>query len=403
MYKRIKLIKYKNLRYENTFLNHNIKGHGTYIRCFNFARHLKKFGHTVNILTAAPRHKLLILREIIDGVVVITMPEIFGRRLRNGGLGIIDTILRCHYCLRNDFDIVENYDHRPSVLYPALISKYICNTKLVSEWTDLHGTGGSLNNRPKALQAFIRPYEDFTELRSKRIPDKLVVISQGLKQRALNLNVPEDLIEYIPGGSDIKNILPKSKFETRKKFGLPVNKKIIVYAAGTHYDIELFIMTICRIQKELDDVVFVTTGAVIDAKNKKKMYDPNRIIELGFLSYIKYSEVLSAADIFLFPYANTSLNQGRWPNKVGDYMAAGRPTVTNPTGDMIELFNRHHIGLLAEDKPDDMANKTIDLIKNKNKMCELGKNARLTAEKFYDWEILSRKLEKCFFDVLKFY
>ena len=78
-------------------------------------------------------------------------------------------------------------------------------------------------------------------------------------------------------------------------------------------------------------------------------------------------------------------------------MAAGRPTVTNATGDMIELFNRHHIGLLAEDKPDDMAKKTIDLIKNERKMCELGKNARLTAEKFYDWEILSSKLEKGFF------
>ena len=95
------------------------------------------------------------------------------------------------------------------------------------------------------------------------------MISQGLKQRALNLKLPESKIEYIPGGADIENILPKSKFETRKKFGLPVNKKIIVYAAGTHYDNKLFIMTICRIQKELHDLVFVTTGAVIDAKNKK--------------------------------------------------------------------------------------------------------------------------------------
>jgi glycosyltransferase involved in cell wall biosynthesis len=134
---------------------------------------------------------------------------------------------------------------------------------------------------------------------------------------------------------------------------------------------------------------------------KSKLFDPRRVIELGFLSYKKYVVFLPSADVFLFTFTNTQLNLGRWPNKIGDYMAAGRPTVSNYTGDLIYLFNKHKIGLLASENPEDIASKTIRFLDDREYATDIGKKARHAAEQFYDWKILARRLEKCFFKVVE--
>ena len=377
------------------------KGKGTYIRCFHFARHLVQFGHRVVILASAPHFILKTQREVLDGVEVICQPDFVGNRFRNGGLGPIDTLLRCLYVMQNKFDVVQNYDHRPAVLYPALVNKYLMGVPLLSEWTDLHGTGGSLSNRVKILQHLIGPYENFTEKGSKKIADRLVVISRWLKKKAIELGVPESKITYIPGGADIDLIYPRPKEEVRKLLGLPIDKKIIAYTAGTHYDSDLFLRTIYNIQKNRKDVVLVTTGSIFGNELKGRVYDPERVVEYGFMPYGDYTALLPAVDLFLFPFAKSTLNEGRWPNKVGDYMAAGRPTVSNPTGDMVDLFETHKIGLLASEDPEDFAAKTLTLLNNDDLLAKIGKHARQVAEKYYDWKLMTKKLERCFMEVVR--
>lgn len=81
-------------------------------------------------------------------------------------------------------------------------------------------------------------------------------------------------------------------------------------------------------------------------------------------------------------------------------MAAGRPTVSNRTGDLINLFEKHKIGFLASDNPDDLAAKTLHLLDHVDLCSEMGHNARQTAEKYYDWVLLANRLEGCFNDVI---
>lgn len=380
-------------------LNHNVKEVGTYIRCFNFAKHLVRLGHHVSIMTSAPRYMLLPKREYQDGVEILTMPDIIGRRYRNGGLGLLDTLQRCLVMTTKTIDVVQSFDHRPAVLYPAMFGKYGLNLPLVAEWTDLHGTGGSLSNRSPVLQQLIGPYENFTERKSKFMAAKLIVISHGLKQRALELGIPAGKIVRIPGGANIDGILPLPKAEARNAFQLPVDKKIIGYTAGTQYDTHLLIDTINQVQDQRPDTLFFTTGNRFTQANYAKIHHPDRLIQFGFLPAGKYRRVLPCADLFIFPFTNRPLNIGRWPNKVGDYMAAGRPTISNPTGDMVELFQTHRIGLLAEEIPEKFAACILALLDNDDLCAQLGHEARQVAEKYYDWSILTKKLEGVYKEV----
>ena len=62
-------------------------------------------------------------------------------------------------------------------------------------------------------------------------------------------------------------------------------------------------------------------------------------------------------------------------------MAAGRPTVSHRTGDLIKLFDKYKIGLLASDDLEDYAAKTLDILSNEELCSRMGKNARQTAER----------------------
>ena len=227
------------------------------------------------------------------------------------------------------------------------------------------------------------------------------MISRWLRKRAAELGVPESKIIYIPGGADLDTIRSRPKEEARQIFGLPLDKKIIAYTAGTHYDTDLFLRTIYSIQQARSDVLLVTTGRMFDSKIKGAFYDSSRVIEFGFLPYEKYTTLLPAVDVFLFPFANKSINRCRWPNKIGDYMAAGRPTVSNRTGELIDVLEKYWIGLLASDDPEDFAAKTLDILANEEQCSIMGKKARQTAERHFAWSLMAKKLETCFSDILQ--
>ena len=143
----------------------------------------------------------------------------------------------------------------------------------------------------------------------------------------------------------------------------------------------------------------VTIGDKFGSALKGNVYAPERIIEFGFLPFKKYAALLPAVDVFLFPFTNRPLNKGRWPNKIGDYMASGRPTVSNRTGDLVKLFNDHNIGLLSSEDPAEFSSKTLEILNNFTLSKKIENNARQTAEKYYDWKLLTRKLEKCFLEI----
>ncbi|MCD6356770.1 MAG: glycosyltransferase, partial [Anaerolineaceae bacterium] len=78
----------------------------------------------------------------------------------------------------------------------------------------------------------------------------------------------------------------------------------------------------------------------------------------------------------------------------GDYLCVGRPTVSNPVGEIHPLFKTHKVGLLAKWDAVDFAEKIITLLNHPHIAEQFGRNARQVAENEYDWHILVDKLEK---------
>ena len=108
-----------------------------------------------------------------------------------------------------------------------------------------------------------------------------------------------------------------------------------------------------------------------------------------------------SADLFVLPFPDTVYNRGRWPNKICDYMSLGRPTVSNPCGDIKHLFDRHEIGLLAEWNEEDFASKIVRLLEDPNLAHRLGEEARRISVYEYSWQVLVERLEGFYWHLME--
>jgi glycosyltransferase involved in cell wall biosynthesis len=121
----------------------------------------------------------------------------------------------------------------------------------------------------------------------------------------------------------------------------------------------------------------------------------------GLVPYEELPWYLGCADLFVLPFPNEIYNVGRWPNKMGDYMSLGRPTISNTVGDIKILFEEHSVGLLAECNPVDFAEKIIFLLSHPDTARQLGKTARKVAVSLYDWKVIAGRLEAFLYKVLE--
>jgi len=127
----------------------------------------------------------------------------------------------------------------------------------------------------------------------------------------------------------------------------------------------------------------------------------DKVVLAGIKPYNELPDYYAASDVLAMPLRDTLFNRARWPNKIGDHLAAGRPTVSNPVGDVQDLFKKHSIGLLARsDDAEDFARQVIHLFENPDVAERMGEQARELAEGEYSWEKMTGQLERFYFATL---
>ena len=137
-------------------------GKGTYWRFYHSSQILARRGYDVTMM-AMSRHSHLSWHERTEnGVRMIETPDLLFGSLRSGW-DPWDTLRRVAWVRSRDFDLVHAVEARPVVLFPALVAQRR-GAKLVMDWADLLGRGGSVEERPNRLvRAVLRPVETYFE------------------------------------------------------------------------------------------------------------------------------------------------------------------------------------------------------------------------------------------------
>jgi glycosyltransferase involved in cell wall biosynthesis len=361
---------------------------GSYLRSLSLAEGLVKLGHQVTLWTSAKERTLFPKISFENGVEVIESIGVFPYRFRKGGYDPFDILLRTITILFSNCSIIHSFNHRPAATFPAFI-KYIFSsqTKWFLDWADLWGKGGIADRRYGPFRFITANVDHYMEQLFIKLPFAITPISDDLVKKAISIRKSADHVYFLPIGANIDFIKPLPKLESRKKLKLSTKENFLLYLYVGTYDDELLFKTFNELKKIRKDTTLILLGPKLPIFNKQK-----KVINKGVVSREILPFYLAAADIMMLPFANKEINLGKFPNKLGDYLAAGRPIVANPTGEVKKMLMKEEIGVLVSEEPKLFAKGISDLLNDHKKMEKLGKNAREVGLKL-SWTSVAKQLE----------
>lgn len=213
-------------------------------------------------------------------------------------------------------------------------------------WPDFAIETGVLHN-PLVIWAS-RRLERFLYHRA----DRLIVNSPGFIPHLRRCGVPEERIDLIANGVEVSMFNPDDQSEAvRQELGL--EDRFIALYAGAHglaNDLETVLLAAKRLEA-YPDIVFVLVG---DGKERPNLI--RQAEELG-LSNVRFAAAqpkarmpafLAAADVCIAILKAIPMFTTTYPNKVFDYMAAGRPTVLAIDGAIREVIEAAGGGIFVQ-------------------------------------------------------
>lgn len=242
-------------------------------------------------------------------------------------------------------------------------------------WPEFGISMGVLKN--PLIIALSRWLENFLYKRANHI----LVNSPAYREYMLAKGVPANKVTYIPYGTDVDMFNPSIDGSSiRKELDLE-NKFAVLYAGalGQANDIDTLLRTAERLKKE-ERIKFVLFG---DGKEKTRLVTEaqNRnltnVIFAGTRPKKDMPMVVASADACLAILQDIPAFRTTYPNKVFDYMAAGRPSIIVIDGITRELIESSHGGVYVTPADDAMlAQKILDLAHNPEQAKTMGANAR---------------------------
>jgi glycosyltransferase involved in cell wall biosynthesis len=369
-----------------------------------WARELTRRGYAVTVMCISQSRRFRLLETRSDGVLYVEVPDLLPGILRSGW-DPWDTLRRILYLRGKRFDLIHAFETRPATIYPVLSMLREARVPLVIDWIDWWGRGGLIKDRrPGWYRVLFGAMETWYEEHFRTRADHSTVISSALARRTVGLGVPPDCVTVIHGGVDPQFFRVQPSGLHRARFGLPANSFLAYFSAlDAVMDLQLVLTAFKRALAGGANMLLVMTGHMPTRFDwhVQRVGLAGRIRHLGYLPYHELPNALSCADVFLLPFSDTVSNRGRWPHKVGDYMACGRPTVSNPVGDIRGLFERERVGLLADPTPEAMAEAIVRLHDDPELRRELGARARQVAETQFAWPRIVDQVEEVYRSVME--
>lgn len=195
-------------------------------------------------------------------------------------------------------------------------------------------------------------------------------------------------VALIPNGADPDMFDPADKGEEfRETWGL--NQDFVILYAGAHgmsNDLGVVLDAAEQLQ-DLKEVRFVLLG---DGKEKPNLMEIARGKGLKNVLFVppvpktQMKDALAAADACLAILKPIEMYKTTYPNKVFDYMAAGRPVILAIDGVIREVIEEANAGLtIPPGDPDAMATTIRELLTNHEKCRKIGMNGRNAIEMQY--------------------
>ena len=364
------------------------------VRASLLARGLADRGQQVDLVVSPEEGQIRAQRRQQAAVTVVTSAGLGRPGVTRRGIDPLELASRIRLVGNGGWQVVHSFGHRPAVLLAALRLQRqgVC---WVADWADWWGLGGIADQRSSVGRLIFGGWDHMLERFSRRRADGLTVVSQFLADMAQAWGIEAWRVLRLGGGADVEGIRPADKVESRLRWGLPPEARFVAFSGLSAFDREKAKETFDRIAAISPDVRFLLIGGndrwAPDQRQGQSAVD--RVHRLGYVEPGQLGSALACADVMLLPLTDLGYNRARFPNRLGDYLAAGRPVITNPTGEIGRLVKDNELGRVVDESQDSMAKAVLELLAQPDELEVLGSNARAYAENYLSWAALAASVE----------
>jgi glycosyltransferase involved in cell wall biosynthesis len=359
---------------------------------FEFCRQFARMGHEVILFVPD-----LGVRRELEGVRFVHVPVISKKSAVTFFSFYLSLffILPWH-CLKSRPDVL--YTRLQTMEWMATLLKCVFRFKYVVEVNGLAPVEMKINAVSKGWIAFVTFMERIVYKLSDQVVVPSVLIRDYLRR---NYGVKEDSVLVVSNGANPEFSRPMDKMECRHQLGLPSYGHYLVFVGSLKkwHGIDRLIPLMPALVEDYPGLHLLIVGDGDKREDLKRRIDEkrmgNNIVLAGRVPFEKVPVYINAGDICLAPYFEEGLNEtGISPLKIFEYMACGRPIITNPVGGLDVLFREHEIGVMIHSmNPQDWEKPIKDLLGDPEKMKTLGDNGYRAVQTHCSWEAICKKIE----------
>lgn len=311
--------------------------------------------------------------------------------------------------------------------YKKLTDKYKILTRVVGNdflrpWCGFNLKLRSIYYRVPNKRFRLKIGEFEAKLRKKKVIDGLknsnivVANSEWTRDQLLDLNIPVDMIAVIPGGVDTNIFKPvENKIKVRQALGLPINKMILLAAAGLSRKkgIDTVIKSLQIVKEKVPAIYFIVVGTGSASSYLKELTkDLNLQDYVFFAGKIEQKNIrnyFQAADIYVQPSRTEKLETGfvEVAETMGrTFIEAGAcklPVITTNAGGIPSMVKDNENGILLDD-PEDVAllsDFIVKIARDEQLRFKMGKKGLEMAKSLFSWGKIGSAYENLLEEILR--
>jgi len=287
----------------------------------------------------------------------------------------------------------------PTVIFSVFLLKLFLRKPIVYNVYDVWpGHAASIGVMNRFLHVFFR----FVQKPVYRLVDRIVVLSEDMKQVIVKEGAEECRVKVIPAWFDDLGAYNMLWEENRfvKKYKLDKRKVYIQYAGTIGYVFDhQVIIEVAKILRDRDDIEFQMVGegnAKIDFENAVRSNNLRNVRFYPLQPMELVPDVYSAATIAIIPLKKGVIGNGV-PSKAPILMACGKVIITSveTNSQYAMTINNEKIGIAVDiGEYATIADCIVELVNNPRRRNLMGDRARIYSRKQYSSEVsLNRFLE----------
>jgi glycosyltransferase involved in cell wall biosynthesis len=232
-----------------------------------------------------------------------------------------------------------------------------------------------------------------------QLADQVIIHLESQKAILERLGIPSEKLHIIPHGTESSN---EDKESSRKRFGLPIDAKILVMLGfmKKHKCLHVILDALVEMLKERKDVYLFVAGSLAPSASQEDIdyakFISRKIAELGiqnnfihddrFIPHEDVLHIIGVADIFMFPYVEEDRAvSGSFHLAIG----ADKPVIATRIPKFEELGDVCDELQVLPYNSSEIARLAIRLFKDEEFSCYVMNKIKILKDKT-SWEIVSK-------------